>query len=727
MAIDPHYIPAFSIETVILDKDSGAPLSGGLVYFEQDNQRGVLKPIYQITGTSPNYLYIQLPNPMVLSSIGTFEDAMENPVVPYFFPYDGDIQPEYYYVRVTSSEDVPQFTREAVPYLTISQDDEVESVVSNEISNPQFANILFPSGSANTYSFNAAASQVVKIAPGWDIVVSSAAAGTVIVNQLTPVGSLNTVNNPGTVLEISSTGLSSLLLRQRIFGSPNLWGNGYITAGFTAKTNSGSPITLNMYYSQSDGTVVNQLLVSGNLLAAEDYEAFSGSTLLPISSSSQSFPNAYIDIYFVIPLNVQLDITSVMLASTGQVSIDNVAYDQTSYASQVDDLFHYYKPQLEYKPIPSILTAWDFPLNPAQSLGTVVTMNTTASYIWDQTIGQSVVGNVAITRNTVTGGIQAITANAAEAFYYTQYLTGSQAKKILGTYLSVNVNAFRTEAGGAVTCRVYLYRGSSSAVFPVLPLTIGGATPLAASGIFTPNTTAAQGLNWTEIPRSNLQTANGTLSTVTTSNYSSLDSVTDLSFTGWQITDSTQISDTDKFAIVVTFQCPTTASVVVVNSISVNQGMIATRPAPQRRDEVIRECQYYYESSFLPETVPGVASNGILVYQYATANGANGFVFPTPFNIPFNVPKRTAPILTLYSPNGGAANTVQAIVYVNAIAVNAVTNPGTGSWTFGTYAHNAYAVPQTGTALASGVTLSTVAPVGAVLYNFTANARLGVV
>ena len=44
MAIDSHYIPAFSIEDVLLDKDTGAPLTGGLVYFEQDNQRGVLKP-----------------------------------------------------------------------------------------------------------------------------------------------------------------------------------------------------------------------------------------------------------------------------------------------------------------------------------------------------------------------------------------------------------------------------------------------------------------------------------------------------------------------------------------------------------------------------------------------------------------------------------------------------------------------------------------------------------
>ena len=52
MALDPHYIPAFSIdEGPILDKDNGAPLSGGVVWFQYDNNRGFtpanLKPNYR--------------------------------------------------------------------------------------------------------------------------------------------------------------------------------------------------------------------------------------------------------------------------------------------------------------------------------------------------------------------------------------------------------------------------------------------------------------------------------------------------------------------------------------------------------------------------------------------------------------------------------------------------------------------------------------------------------
>jgi hypothetical protein len=342
MAIDPHYIPAFSIEDVLLDKDTGAPLTGGLVYFEQDNQRGVLKPVYQITGTSPNYTYTQLPNPMTLSSIGTFEDALGNPVIPYFFPYDSEFNVEYYYIRVTSSEDVEQFTREAQPYISLQDSNEVLSVITNELSNPQFAEVVFDmTNGSYTYNVNAVADNVINIAPDWDLIVSAPSAGTVTLTQLKPTGSLNIVTNPGTLLTISSAGLTKLQLRQRIFGSPNLWGSGFLSASFVAKTYSGTAVALNMYYSQSSGTVVDQLLVSANLPASGAYSSFPGSALIPASNSVGNFPSAYVDIYFDIPLSIQIDLTSIMIAYTGVTSIENISYDQESLPRQIDHLYHY--------------------------------------------------------------------------------------------------------------------------------------------------------------------------------------------------------------------------------------------------------------------------------------------------------------------------------------------------------------------------------------------------
>lgn len=726
MAIDPRYIPAFSIEDVLLDKDTGAPLSGGLVYFEQDNQRGTLKPVYQITGTSPNYTYTQLPNPMVLSSIGTFEDLLLNPTIPYFFPYDGNDDPEYYYIRVTNSLGVPQFDRQAQPYLLTGNDSSVSSAYENEISNPQFAEVLFDTSTATyVYNFNAAVQEVVNIAPNWDIVVSSPAAGTVTVTQLKPVGSLNILTNPGTLLTINSAGLSRLRLRQRLYGSPNLWGSGYLAGSFVAKTYGGTNATLTLYYSQSNGAVVDQPIVTAILLANGLYAAHPGSVLIPPSTSTQNFPDAYIDIEFDIPLSTQIDITSVMVAMTGSQSIPNIIYDQQSNDRQIDHLFHYFKPQLEFKPIPSMLVGWDFPLNPAQEFGASLNITTSAAYVWDQTICKSVVGNVAVTRSAFSGGFQATTANANEAFYMMQYLDSNEAREILGNKLAVNINAFRSQAGGAVTCNVYLYAGRAASTFPTLPTSIGTVD---AAGVFT--LTAA---NWTLIPRSNLGQASGTLPIVDTGDYTQINDIEDLNFSGWQLDDSAQISDTNKFAIVVTFSCPTTATVVTVNSIGMMKGDIATRPGAQTPDEVLRECMYYWEKSWNANSFPATTTGIGALVGNMTVNpvvGVAGTItsYATEFGFQFKVAKRvTGSTVTLYSPGATSPGNVQSRIY-NGGNFGAATDVAVGNWAAPIvgekavwYGLNSVAAIQTfntgGTAI-GGATAT-------IHYQYTANARLG--
>ncbi|MCL5071764.1 MAG: hypothetical protein M1308_12865, partial [Actinobacteria bacterium] len=456
MAIDQHYIPAFSIEDVLLDKDTGAPLTGGLVYFYRDSQRTVLKPVYQITGTSPNYSYIELPNPMTLSAIGTFEDSLGNPVIPYFKPFVADTDtPDYYFVRVLSSGLVEQFTREAVPYIPdLGSNTVIASAFDNEISNPQFAEVYFDTTPTNyTYNFNAASSQVVSIAPDWDIVVSSVGAATVTVKQLTVQGSLNRITNPGTLLNITSAGVSSLLLRQRIYGSPNLWGSGNISATFIAKTYSGSDTTLKLYYSQSNGVVVNQQLVSATLPASGSYAAYPGNVTIPASTSSQSYPQAYIDIFFDIPPSIQIDISSVMVVSTGNADVPNIVYDQESNNRQIDHLFHDYKAPLSFKPIKSYLTGWDFPLNPAQFSSASSSRAVAAQaigakkayYAWDQTIlFQTVDSGITVGNNSNLH----LTANNTTKMAIVQYLGSAQALKIfyqaLINKLSVNIRASST-------------------------------------------------------------------------------------------------------------------------------------------------------------------------------------------------------------------------------------------------------------------------------------------
>lgn len=137
------FIPAFNFQEVLVDKTTGFPLAKGIVTFYQDAQRTVLKDIFQLTGSPGNYTVTQLPNPITLSTVGTFQDNSGNDIVPYFYPYDILGQPEFYYVTVYSSLDgitpaVLQFTRENVPFLEDQSGNAIALTAKNYIPDGQF-------------------------------------------------------------------------------------------------------------------------------------------------------------------------------------------------------------------------------------------------------------------------------------------------------------------------------------------------------------------------------------------------------------------------------------------------------------------------------------------------------------------------------------------------------------------------------------------------------------
>lgn len=115
MALDPRYVLAPSLQMYFVDKDTGAPLSGGKVFFYRDTNRTELKSVFELQGNQANYTYSPLPNPVILSAVGTIQDNNGNDVLPYYFPFDefGDV--DLYYIVVQSSGGVPQFTRQAWP------------------------------------------------------------------------------------------------------------------------------------------------------------------------------------------------------------------------------------------------------------------------------------------------------------------------------------------------------------------------------------------------------------------------------------------------------------------------------------------------------------------------------------------------------------------------------------------------------------------------------------
>ena len=67
--LDSRYIPSIAFQQFLVDKDTGLPLSGGYIEFYEDNSRLTPKPVFQLTGSPPNYTYSPLSNPFKIPVI----------------------------------------------------------------------------------------------------------------------------------------------------------------------------------------------------------------------------------------------------------------------------------------------------------------------------------------------------------------------------------------------------------------------------------------------------------------------------------------------------------------------------------------------------------------------------------------------------------------------------------------------------------------------------------
>jgi hypothetical protein len=137
MSIDPRYMIASSLQEYFVDKDTGLPLSGGVVSFWNDNNRTLPKPVFMLSGSPPSYTYTELPNPLILSAVGT-PQYNGNDIVIYYYPYDANGNVELYYVTVTASDSALQFTREAWPNFSLSSNPSSGEELINYIPNPLF-------------------------------------------------------------------------------------------------------------------------------------------------------------------------------------------------------------------------------------------------------------------------------------------------------------------------------------------------------------------------------------------------------------------------------------------------------------------------------------------------------------------------------------------------------------------------------------------------------------
>ena len=634
------------LQQTLWDKTLDTFLTEGEVNFYIDGTT-TPKNVYQLVGTGPGtYTYVSLGHTLTLSGIGTFIDANGGAIEVYLWPWLGspnDATPsqiaQNYYITVYSSTGVFQFDLNNIPGV-LSGDQPQETTfetTENVISNPEFSEVLFSTTatSINPYTINVTGTLAeTKIAPDWSVITTGSGSiglyRQLIIDSTAP-------GNPAYALGINTSGFTQpIILRQRLL-TPRIFADEYVSGTFIVQANNGGPYNVTMNYTPSiTGTI--QQICTGTTVGSGFIRIFNNT---PIFITNPGSGSGYIDITLVFPVGASLQISCVQLLGV----IDNVEiaeYLQQSPEREADHLFHYWQPYLNFKPIPSLLTGWDFALNP-QQFG-ITSFSTTPIYVWDQTICASQSGTINVSQ-PITGAFRATTTSSNQTFYMLQYLDSPESLLTAYSDLSVNINAY-SAPGDGVVARVYLFYGNASSTFPSLstPATIG---TIDAAGEFT--LTAS---NWFPIPQDPVFSNMGTLT---------ISDNVDLGFTGWNNLVNYTAAEAAKFAIVVTFFVPVSATQANIQSISCVPGKIPTRPAPQTSDEVLRECQYYYETSYPLGTAPGTA-NTLSTLWSVQGNSPNGMItsaYGTVIGSQFKVVKRgnmaTNGQVNILAPTSGTA------------------------------------------------------------------------
>lgn len=594
---------------------------------------------------------------------------------------------------------------------------------TNQITNPQFATLNF----SGTLTITSATT--TEIAPGWSIVTTGP--GTSLeVSQVTYTGDSYTpdnASNASTGLRLVNNGFTNVQLRQRFDGNGALWtgadstsdlGPG-VAVAYTASSADNANLEARLEF--SNGVQDTSIFIDSLEASNSDH---TGSSIILKSTNTDQPSSAWTDFVLKFTANTAVEITSVQLI--GQKLVQEMPYLQTTPERQVDEEFNYYKDPLEYKPIPSYLVAWDFPLNPAQLFGDTVSVGAIgankSSYVWDQTIiFQTVNNTLSVARNSASNALNIVVSTTPSSFALIQYLPEKVAREILSQNNAIQIKANVSTGTLNGTASLWWTTDATlpdlkAATYNSLVSSITAAVPTCGNG------------TWTQVPNEETNIASMPFSLSTTSSA--------LSFRGFN-GGNTAATSAKYMAIVIAFNTMPITTTLTVDYCSLVGGDIATRPAPQTPDEVLRECNYYFETSYIDAADVGTATDmGAHECPMSTLNipgSTSSYCYPSPFDLIYLVPKINIPITTLYSTTGLQDNLNAKLFYAltgtNAFTVAQADVAEGTFWTKSESKKSIIFLPRVTTVLTS-VSNSSIANLftsGGISFHYRADARLGIV
>ena len=472
------------------------------------------------------------------------------------------------------------------------------------------------------------------------------------------------------------------------------------------------------YQPSGSGTPVN--IITAGTAPDESFTEISATVAVP-STNTDVAPTGYVDFVVVLPKNIRIQITSIQLVGATALA-STPAYLPLSTQLQTSNLYWYDKPALDYKPIPSYLIGWDFPFNPAQflsdsgSLGAIGANK--SAYIWDQTIAfQTVNNSIGFSRNADTGSL-VITPSLDTSFALVQYLGQTEARDILSQKLSVQLQA--STSATILSGTVSLYWTDDTALpdlnstdFKSIVATITDGVPATFNG------------TWNKVDF--VGNGNATFTLTPTADQ--------FSFAGFDAIASAGKTTATFFAIVVAFDTLAASSTMTIDYCSLVGGTIPTRPAYESADQILRQCQYYYETSYEKNVIPGTASaveGDRSFVQCASYPGTMNTVQAIAaraalFNIVFNSVKRTnTPTVKLYNSSTGSVDSVYWSLVNNSLAV-AATNVPASNWTLANISNKSARYNPANNAGGPTISQNVVGPSSFIILHYTCDARLGLI